>query len=218
MLEQFVAAGYHEPLCAGKVSAMREEFLVTGHFYMTNGYKFRKTLDICTAGNELGKPDLMVVMMNPGSSRPVNGVDDSRTSMVAIPDKTQDQIMKVMITAGFEYARVLNLSDLRTSNSNELYEFLQSSNSNMVEHSIFHPGRESEYAELFVNNVPVIYAWGVHEALKPLALAAIRKIEHPNPAGWKKKGSSYGYYHPLPPSTPKQVEWVERITGMLSGT
>lgn len=196
---------------------MRENFTVTGHFYMTNGYKLRRFLDIRFAGKELEIPDLMIVMMNPGSSRPINGIDDSHKPTEALPDNTQDQIMRVMINAGFQYARVLNLSDLRTPNSSELYAFLQSPDSSTINHSIFHPAREGEYAELFVIDVPVIYAWGVNEVLKALALSAISKIGHANPVGWKKEGSSYGYYHPLPPSTPKQTEWVERITEMLSG-
>ena len=196
---------------------MREKFTVTGHFYMTNGYKLRRFLDICFTGKELKKPDLMVVMMNPGSSRPINGDDDNHNPTEAIPDKTQDQIMRVMINAGFQYARVLNLSDLRKPSSSELYAFLQSPDSSLIKHSIFHPARDGEYAELFVKDVPVIYAWGVCELLKALAVSAISKIGHANPVGWKKEGSSYGYYHPLPPSTPKQTEWVERITGMLSG-
>lgn len=80
-------------------------------------------------GVKLNEPDLMVVMMNPGSSYPLDGIDNNSIPSEADPDTTQQQIMKVMDAALFNYARILNLSDLRTPDSNELYRFLNSADS-----------------------------------------------------------------------------------------
>ncbi|WP_222614664.1 hypothetical protein, partial [Klebsiella pneumoniae] len=56
---------------------MSAKFEVTGLFYESNGFKLRRYLDIKRANITLDEPDLMVVMMNPGSSYPLNGIDNS---------------------------------------------------------------------------------------------------------------------------------------------
>ncbi|MBF0156042.1 MAG: DUF1643 domain-containing protein, partial [Magnetococcales bacterium] len=75
------------------------------------------------------RPDLLVVMMNPGSSRPLVSLPErpAATSAEAIwrgrflvptrPDTTQYQVMRIMAAKGFRHARVLNLSDLREPKS-----------------------------------------------------------------------------------------------------
>jgi hypothetical protein len=75
---------------------MREKFKITGLFYKVKGFKFRKYLNIKKTYSERKKPDLMVVMMNPGSSRPLDGNENINIEVEAIPDNTQDQIMRVM--------------------------------------------------------------------------------------------------------------------------
>lgn len=110
---------------------------VVGLFYELDGYRLRKYLDIKRVGIVLDEPDLMVVIMNPGSSFPLDGIDNNTVPSEAEPDATQQQIMKVMDAAGFDYARILNLSDFRTSDSSELYRLLKSDECSLVEHSIF---------------------------------------------------------------------------------
>ena len=197
---------------------MRDYFDIQGYFYKIDEYKCRKYLDIKIADTEIIVPDLMVVMMNPGSSYPVNGIDDNCVSTKAEPDKTQDQIMKVMVSCNYKYARVLNLSDLRTPNSNELYKFIKSKESKAISHSIFQDSRKEDLESLYIKHMPVIYGWGVNDALTELAKSAIKKINHPNPAGLKKDGTDYAYYHPLPRIHKKQIEWVEKITAFLQCT
>jgi hypothetical protein len=53
---------------------MKTQFTITGFYYEVQGIKFQY-LDIKTI-NSGQKPDLMVIMMNPGSSKPL---DDDRT-------------------------------------------------------------------------------------------------------------------------------------------
>lgn len=123
---------------------MGTKFEITGLFYEASGYKLRKYLDIKREESSQNEPDLMVVMMNPGSSFPLDGIDNNSVPSEAEPDTTQQQIMKVMDAASFDYARILNLSDLRTPDSNELYRFLKSEESNTVAHSIFYAVRKAE--------------------------------------------------------------------------
>lgn len=96
---------------------MRENFKTTGLFYQKDGYNFRKFLNIVRKNSSQNTPDLMVVMMNPGSSKPLDGIENNNCESEAIPDNTQNQIMRVMNRCNFDYARILNLSDLREPKS-----------------------------------------------------------------------------------------------------
>lgn len=196
---------------------MNTKFEVTGFFYESNEYKLRKYLDIKRVGTGLCIPDLMVVMMNPGSSFPLDGIDNNSVVSEAEPDNTQQQIMKVMNAASFDYARVLNLSDLRTPDSSELYRFLKSDESNSVDHSIFSLSRKAELNRLFVKDTPVIFGWGVNRALVPLAKLAIETLCIGNPLGMLKLNTKYSYYHPLPRIYAKQLEWVQHVTSQCTG-
>lgn len=197
---------------------MRDDFEVIGLFYKIGDYKCRKYLDIKLKSSKITNPDLMVIMMNPGSSYPLDGIDNNIEPSVAEPDKTQDQIMKVMKNASFEYSRILNLSDLRTPDSNELYTFVKSEKSKSVLHTIFDESRTEDFNSLFTKGVPIIYGWGVNPSLTELAKVAIERINHPSPVGLKKNGKEYAYYHPLPRIFNEQMKWVEKISQMLSST
>lgn len=190
---------------------MNAEFEYTGHFYELDSFKLRKYLNIKRAGVILDDPDLMVVMMNPGSSLPVDGIDNNVIPSEARPDRTQDQITIVMDRLGFNYARILNLSDLRTPNSKELYRFLKSDISSKVEHSIFFPSRLSELKLYFVVDVPVIFGWGVDPALVPLARLAIQTLCIRNPLGILKPKTKYSFYHPLQRGRARQHWWVNSV-------
>jgi len=190
---------------------LSEKFKIIGLFYEINGHKLRKYLDIKRKDSSQKTPDLMVVMMNPGSSFPLDGVDNNSNPSEAEPDTTQQQIMKVMDAASFDYARIINLSDLRTPDSNELYKFIKSDESKAIEHSIFSVNRKADLRKLFIKNVPVIYGWGVNSALVPLAKLAIEALCISEPLGILKPKTKYSYYHPLPRIYSKQLEWVRLI-------
>ena len=197
---------------------MSNDFEVTGLFYEVNGFKLRKYLDIKRANSEGVIPDLMVVMMNPGASYPLDGIENNSTPSKAQPDTTQQQIMKVMNGASFDCARILNLSDIRTPNSNDLYRFIQSQESKSVDHSIFSIDRKADLNQLFIKNVPVIFGWGVDSALIPLAKMAIESMGISNPLGMLKDNTKYSYYHPLPRIYAKQLEWVNHVTRQATRT
>lgn len=196
--------------------ALRTDFEVTGLFYETNGLKCRKFLDIRRKESPKKQPDLMVVMMNPGSSYPLDGQDNNTIPSEAEPDDTQDQIMKVMDAAALDYARILNLSDLRTPDSQALYRFLKSETAAQIDHSIFSENRKTELAELFVPSVPVIFGWGVNQSLIPLAKRAMKSLSVERPLGLLKPNTEFSYYHPLPRIYAKKIEWVELVTNQLT--
>ena len=194
---------------------MREKFNVTGLYYEIDGFKFRKFLNITKKSSNCMIPDLMVVMMNPGGSKPLNGIDSFDEETEAIADRTQDQIMKIMINCGFKYARVLNLSDLRESKSNLFYSKIIQLEDLGIHHSIFSDSRREEFDEVFIHGVPVIFGWGVNGHLVELADLAIKRIGNCKSFGLKKENVDYAFYHPLPQNYNKQKEWVVMITYKL---
>ncbi len=194
---------------------MRKDFSINGLFYELKGFKFRKYLNIIRNSSTKKNPDLIVIMMNPGSSRPTNGIDNFNEETETVPDRTQDQIMKLMNNCSFDYARILNLSDLREPKSSLFYDAINTLDKNNIPHSIFDAKRINDFEELFVRDVPVIFAWGVNKRLIDLAHQAIECIGCKNPIGLNKEGLSFAYYHPLPQNFNKQKEWVEKITEII---
>ncbi|WP_426065231.1 hypothetical protein [Flavobacterium sp. DSP2-3-1] len=191
---------------------MREDFNVTGLFYEIQEYKFRKFLNIVKKDSNCQIPDLMVVMMNPGGSRPINGYDDYEIETETIPDRTQDQIMVLMNNCKFNYARILNLSDFREPQSRKFYNQMDDFEIKNIHHSIFCEERKEDFNKLFIKDIPVIFAWGVNRNLFELAALAKERIGLVNVSGLKKEGEEYAYYHPLPQNYNKQKEWVINIT------
>lgn len=121
---------------------MRDKFNVTAFYYNQDNFKFRRYLEIkrkSIADTEI-ENDLNVIMMNPGSSRPLNNTEDESEYLnkfvEAHPDPTQHQIMKVMENCNLNYARVVNLSDIREPKSSTFYNLLKSDLQN-EKHSIF---------------------------------------------------------------------------------
>jgi hypothetical protein len=190
-------------------------FDITGLFYERRGFKCRKYLNIKKKTCARKSPDLLVVMMNPGQSKSLHGLVHDERETKAIPDRTQIQIMRVMRNCGFDYSRILNLSDVRETRSGEFYRLLPLLSEKKTAHSIFDPRRKNDFEDLFVRDVPVILAWGVHGVLKDLALMAIERIGSESVFGLKKEGEELAYYHPLPPNYYKQEEWVKRITAQV---
>lgn len=195
----------------------RDDFEITGYFYKIGDYSFRKFLNIKRKDTDVKQPEIMVVMMNPGSSKQEKEFANVFDKEVpTIPDNTQNQIMRVMNNLNLDYARILNLSDLRESKSKILYEKIEILAKIDISHSIFDDQRKKDFDEFFIKNIPVICAWGVNEKLTPLANLAFEKIKNQKIIGIRKETVENAYYHPLPQNYTKQKEWVVKITDLIS--
>ena len=194
-----------------------DEYWFRGKFYELRDHFFRSYLDIHSLKSSLGEPDLMVIMMNPGSSYPLNTLA-SNSGVSTQPDNTQLQIVKVMKSCGFTHARVLNLSDFRTPKSDDLFKFITSVEESEIAHSICFEERQLELESLFISQVPVIYAWGVDPRLVPLALKAVKRLKVSRPIGLLKEGSTCSYCHPLPRTHDGKKDWVTKISAQLKST
>jgi hypothetical protein len=185
-----------------------------GIFYINkDGVRCRSILDIKHQTRAGLGPDLMVVMMNPGGSYPVMVADENAKKFVRTePDNTQRQIVRLMESRGYTYARVLNLSDIREKHSQELYRKLKDIN---FKHSIFDPSRRECLEKYFIHNVPIVVAWGVKPMLKQLIALAVNFLPK-HLIGRCKKGNYY--YHPLPLRPQKDItpeKWLEIVSAHL---
>lgn len=200
--------------------ALRERFAVYGRFYEAefDGRRFalRSHLEIFERG--LAWPaavqadaDLVAVMMNPGASRPLEAPGSDGWAP-ALPDRTQYQLMKLALRAQaagrvVRHIRVINLSDLRTPKSAELFATLAMLRDDR--HSVFSPRRAAELRQALgrERRSPLLRAWGLARQLEPLARSAIAATRDAEVLGLTDNG--LGYRHPLPQRADFQQCWLE---------
>lgn len=153
----------------------------------------------------------MIVMMNPDSSHPIGEFMEN----VLIPtktDPTQMQIIEIMIRKNIDFVRVINLSDLREPKSCIFYSKINHSRRDCT-HSIFDESRKHDLQEIFVEDVPVIFAWGVNSSLDRLTQLAVDTLKINNPLGMLKNKNKY--YHARPRTVKKQKEWINYILDQM---
>lgn len=213
-----------------KAQDLLARFAVYGRFYEQKiagvSEQLRDRLEIAPRDRALsdiiqGEPDLLVIMMNPGASRPLDALWDAGQNdgfVAAQPDRTQYQIMQLMLVAqamGLPWAsaRILNLSDLRTPRSAVFLEKLNAYSAD-DSHSLFSRSRQAECRALFANkSTPVLCAWGLNPNFAPLAAAALAAAEgHPR-LGLAADGLAYR--HPLPQRHDLQLQWLEQVGAQL---
>lgn len=188
-------------------------------FYNDDKYKYRRYLEI-KHKEYRGESDLTVVMVNPGSSKPKD-IDETNTSeflnkfVEVHPDPTQDQIRKIMDACKYNYAKVINLSDIRDGSSTSFYKKLHSDLS-LQNHSIFSDSNEIYLKDYISPKSTFLFCWGVNKKLNSLtnlALFRTKKLfgENKKIYGLKHSKNQLGYYHPLPRTSELQKKWIEDI-------
>ena len=160
------------------------------------------------------EPDLLVIMMNPGASRPLQTLwdgDNPAGLVPAQPDRTQYQIMRLLLAAKsaglpWRHARVFNLSDLRTPKSAEMLDKLDLYEPH-DRHSLFSSARQAECARWFAfHATPVLCGWGLNPVLSGLAARALLAVGgHPR-LGLSQDGLRFR--HPLPQTRNLQQQWL----------
>lgn len=203
-----------------------QRYSVTGRFYQVESksktdqpFKCREVLEIFKIDSSELKCDAIFVMMNPGGSCPLNVTEPTSLEAALLvptkPDDTQYQLMRLMEAFGWEHLRVLNLSDVRESDSARLTVHLTrfTTDHEYNSHSVFSATRQDRLAALMTRkpNSPVFLAWGVSPKIKALAEQALSRLkthevsaplglEHPKWKGW-------AYYHPLPRNALAVQRW-----------
>ncbi|MDF7800549.1 hypothetical protein P4C99_13820 [Pontiellaceae bacterium B1224] len=220
---------------------LKQRFTCYGHFYelaLMNGEtaQCRSVLEIVdqsipqdnpTAIAEM-IPDVVVIMMNPGSSHPKDKghVDDvieypgsgnpmGKSLVLTQPDNTQYQIMRVAVSKGWKHIRVLNLSDLRDPKSGS---FLQRANgfSEIMGghvHSMFCGERAEECRRSLVRKTPtpILLGWGQDMGLLPLVERCLQWIQGEPTATVPSAVHPLLNAHPSPMMQKKKLEWLDTI-------
>ena len=172
------------------------------------------------------RPDLIVIMMNPGSSQPLVPVEqriaadqiaELTTHLVPTrPDTTQYQVLRVMRQIGWQHARVLNLSDLRCAKSVQFMRDFQrlEAEAGYQGHTIFAESRRAELQRRYTRDrqIPVVRGWGVSDLLDPLIERCEQTLRRRGPCyGLLKPGTTNKFFHPLPSLQSQQRLWVEQM-------
>ena len=224
-------------------SELKNKFDVFGHFYsikVKSEFEIdcRSVLEIVNKENAIEninslssiRPDAVFIMMNPGSSRPLNEkikiMTYENTAQIEVsliptkPDTTQYQLMRVMHYCRINHVRVLNLSDMRDPKSGKFvvrYREIENK-TGFIEHSIFSNIRENELQNKLKrkNAAPIVCAWGVSPDLDPLIERCINKLpDTTERQGIFKKGTKNKYFHPLPTLQKDKEEWVNNMIQQL---
>jgi hypothetical protein len=230
---------YHQLLEFLPAEKLKKKFGVFGHFYsiqLAPGEQLdcRSVLEIVTTKDKPADTNLLLksavdaifIMMNPGSSIPLEEVNNRFSdkqvanmgaSLVRTrPDTTQYQVMRVMHYCNWSHVRVLNLSDLRNPKGGEFAVQFRDieQRTGFKAHSLFSDERTDELHSNLKrkSSSPIICAWGVSPDLDPLVERCLDKLTNiPGRMGLLKPGTKNRYFHPLPTLQKAKIQWVDNM-------
>ena len=213
---------------------LKHSFTVLRHFYNIEitGKVFlcRSVLEIIDNAeeNKISEvPDAIFIMMNPGSSRPLDmsyipkcySVSDVLGGgwlmelIPAKPDIAQYQLMRLMLLKRWKHVRVLNLSDLRNGNSVSFsrdFEDAQRRDPSSP-HSIIHPKRLGGLHRVCAGGSRIVAAWGSTSVLRNAAIAFLSEI--PRVQGLQLNYPWYRY--PSPYRKDQKIDWLINVFNKL---
>jgi len=210
---------------------LKTKYSCYGHFYKlkveSNLYRARSVLEIIDfkyfskldlKALSIKVPDLTVIMMNPGSSKPLESVNlktyDLKKELIinkdlvlTRPDNTQYQIMRIMYEKNYKHIRVINVCDLIETKSTNLVKLLAGINLNTS--SIFSSYRAQELSLYLKNIDTVLLAWGAVKGLEKYYINALNLLESKNKIGVLIKPHYYAHASPLMQT--KKESWLNYI-------
>lgn len=173
----------------------------SGLFYRGIRVNCRMVLDIRGINCGQNKPDLIVIMMNPGGSRPEDesynfGPLQLAQFVPTHPDLTQWKVIDFMRRHGYKYARVFNLSDWCEPDNNKLEIVKFRDNSNFWRTT----DRNRYFNTYFNGKTDMLLAWGCKGLSKVIirnALNIIRTKNYLRIFGYQHPKEKTFFYHPL---------------------
>lgn len=204
------------------INELKKTYEVKASFYKKNDITFRNYADIIKKGYKEDKIDAYIIMMNPGSCKPANKIEDSAMSpetaiyINASDDPAQRRVMQIMDNIAFNKVRILNLFDCKEPDSNKAAQMASENYGFPI--SIFSHERRDELNKLTKDDAPYIVAYGVTRLVdfKKLVLEFLvdKKVY-----GVKKDNNDLSYYYLSPRSNPKipnRLTAEEIITDIVS--
>ncbi len=177
------------------------------------------------------RPDAVVIMMNPGSSRPIEDGDteslltmplpkDFKKPLVLTqPDNTQYQIMRIAVSKGWNHVRVLNISDIRDPKSPSFIARTKKLDgmTGGEAHSLFSKVRKTEREQMLKRKpgAPFILGWGQDAGLIPLARQCLDCIDGEKTVTVPAGPDPVLTAHPSPMLQAKKEAWLENILTAL---
>jgi hypothetical protein len=208
------------------------DFDFFGSYYTHEGSSFRNLLTIKSKSSDNTHYDAIVVMLTPGSSKPLDEskyqlktpLDIDKTNLVpCVPDDTQYQICRLMKLMNWKQVAVVNLFDYCEPNSSK--SIARYENKALLSESIFHKERREELSALFAASVeqsPIVLGWGVNKEWALFRKSIYEKVLLPlgrEIVGLRKGSSSFEYYHPWPRGGSKmdfKMSWAPEIAAQLN--
>ena len=225
---------------------LKKQFTCYGHFYElvllnNDRLKCRSVLEIVDVDiarevpsdfSEM-QPDVVVVMMNPGSSHPRDiyhmdkeieyprtGSSIRKELVLTQPDNTQYQIMRVAVGQGWKHIRVLNLSDLRDPKSGSFLQKVDALSEIMGGHvhSIFCAERAAELGHALrrKSRTPILLGWGQDPGLIRLAKQCLERLDGEPTCTVASDVHPMLNAHPSPMLQSKKLEWLETMIRELA--
>ena len=209
---------------------LKKKYKVLGRYYVLKGRKSknkcRSLLTISDITISKGKR-LLVVMLNPGSSRPLNKQyketeinfnNIEQLNLIPLidakPDNTQYQIMRVMNEFQYSNADIINLYDIREPKSKLLFSKAKKGQLEN-ELSIFSEIRHPELKKYFSKDTTVILAWGNTKAIKETEILAQDKITKLKSKTIAVHGNNNLICHPSPLNHQLKIKWLDDIFEQL---
>ena len=223
-------------------SELKKRYACYGHFYelvLMNGEraKCRSVLEIVddtVPAEDPSRisglvPDAVVIMMNPGSSHPIDiyhldqeidyprrGDPMHKDLVLTQPDNTQYQVMRVAVSMGWSHIRVLNLSDLRDPKSGSFLQRVEALGEIMGGHvhSVFSAERSEECRQSIRRKTaaPILLGWGQDPGLLPLAEQCLKRLSGEPTCSVASDVHPMLNAHPSPMLQTKKLEWLESIS------
>jgi len=220
---------------------LKKRFTCYGHFYelvLMNGEraKCRSVLEIVDTAvpqdnpSDISgmEPDVVVIMMNPGSSHPkdIYHIDGEieyprdngsmrKELVLTQPDNTQYQVMRVAVAKGWRHIRVLNLSDLRDPKSGSFLQKVDALAGVMGghTHSMFCKERIAECGHSLrrQGNTPIMLGWGQDPGLIPLAGQCLKRIDGEPTRTVSSDVHPLLNAHPSPMLQSRKLQWLENM-------
>lgn len=199
------------------INELRKTYEVKASFYKKNDVTFRNYADIIRKGYKEDKIDAYIIMMNPGSCKPINDEDlknsSSPESAIYIDvknDRAQKRVMQLMDNTNFNKVRILNLFDCKEPKSSKAAQMANEDYGFPI--NIFSHARKDELNKLTKDNVPYIVAYGLN-GLVDFKKLALEFLADKKVYGIKKDNIDLLYYY-LSPF--KEIDAQKIITEIVS--